>query len=147
MAAARTVWFSIPFKLPQISCFTLSLKCFSSDSDNCPNVGIRHLLQFPNSSRVGPVLLSLLFFPLVPSSYQVLCGSIFFSAGQLLLSTLVCMHFCVWMCIPDVSMEGDVLHIHLLLRHLVPQSLSWLLDSVLFQVWEDARTGVHKIFS
>ena len=29
----------IPFRLPQISCFTLSLKCFSSDSDNCPNVG------------------------------------------------------------------------------------------------------------
>ena len=30
----------IPFRLPQISCFTLSLKCFSSDSDNCPAVGI-----------------------------------------------------------------------------------------------------------
>ena len=30
----------IPLKLPQISCFTLSLKCFSSDSDNCPDVGI-----------------------------------------------------------------------------------------------------------
>ena len=39
----------IPFRLPQISCFTLSLKCFSSDSDNCP----------------------------VPSSYRVLCGSIY----------------------------------------------------------------------
>ena len=34
----------IPFRLPQISCFTLSLKCFSSDSDNCPDVGIRSLL-------------------------------------------------------------------------------------------------------
>ena len=30
----------VPFRLPQISCFTLSLKCFSSDSDNCPAVGI-----------------------------------------------------------------------------------------------------------
>ena len=36
----------IPFRLPQISCFTLSLKCFSSDSDNFPDVGIRPLLQF-----------------------------------------------------------------------------------------------------
>ena len=36
-----------PFRLPQISCFTLSLKCFSSDSDNCPNVGIILLLQSP----------------------------------------------------------------------------------------------------
>ena len=29
----------ILFRLPQISCFTLSPKCFSSDPDNCPNVG------------------------------------------------------------------------------------------------------------
>ena len=59
----------IPFRLPQISYFTLSLKCFSSDSDNCPAVGIRPLLQFPHPLRAGPVLLTLLFFPLVPSSY------------------------------------------------------------------------------
>ena len=36
----------IPFRLPQISCFTLHLKCFSSESDNCPDVGIGPLLQF-----------------------------------------------------------------------------------------------------
>ena len=29
----------IPFRLTQITCFTLSLKCFSSDSDNCPMWG------------------------------------------------------------------------------------------------------------
>ena len=51
----------IPFRLPQISCFTLSLKCFSSDSDNCPDVGIRPLLQFPHPPRAGPILLTLLF--------------------------------------------------------------------------------------
>ena len=66
----------IPFRLPQISCFTLSLKCFSSDSDNCPNVGIRPLCQFPHPLRAGPVLLTLLFFPLVPSSYRVLRASV-----------------------------------------------------------------------
>ena len=59
----------IPFRLPQISCFTLSLKCFSPDSDNCPSVGIRPLLQFLHPLRAGPVLLTLLFFPLVPLSY------------------------------------------------------------------------------
>ena len=58
-----------PFRLPQMSCFTLSLKCFSSDSDNCPNVGIGLLLQFPHPPRAGPVLLTLLLFPLIPSSY------------------------------------------------------------------------------
>ena len=67
----------IPFRLPQISCFTLSLKCFSSDSDNCPNVGIGPLLQCLHWLRAGPALLTLLFFPLVPLSYQVLCGSLY----------------------------------------------------------------------
>ena len=67
----------IPFRLPQISYFTLSLKCFSCESDNCPAVGIGPLLQFPYPMKVGPGLLTLLFFPLVPSSYQVLHGSIY----------------------------------------------------------------------
>ena len=56
----------IPFRLPQISCFTHILKCFSSDSDNCPDVGIRPLPQFPHPPRAGLVLLTLLFLPLVP---------------------------------------------------------------------------------
>ena len=67
----------IPFRLPQISCFPLSLKCFSSDADNCLNVGIRPLLQFPHPLRAGSGVLTLPFFPLVPSSYQVLCGSVY----------------------------------------------------------------------
>ena len=112
----------IPFKLPQISCLTLSLKCFSSDSNNCSDVGIVPLLQFPHSRRASPVLLTLLFFPLVPLSYGVLSGSVY---SFLLVSTPVCsqpvlyMHFCVWRCIPDVSVERGVLHIYLLLHHLV----------------------------
>ena len=67
----------ILFRLPQISYFTFSLKCFSSDSDNCPAVGIGLLLQFAHPLRAGPVLLTLLFFPLVPLSYQVLRGSMY----------------------------------------------------------------------
>ena len=59
----------IPFRLPWISCFTLSLKCFSSDLDNCPNMGTGPLFQFLHPPRAGPVLLILLFFPLVPLSY------------------------------------------------------------------------------
>ena len=78
----------IPFRLPQISCFTLSLKCFSSDSDNCPHVGIRPLLQFHHLLRAGPVLLTLLF---PPSSFVLLSFAwfyIFFSTGRVLLSAL-----------------------------------------------------------
>ena len=77
MAVARTA-ILIPFRPPEISCFTLSLKCFSSDSDNRPDVGIRPLLPFPHPPRAGPVLLTLLFSPLVPSSYRVLWGSIYY---------------------------------------------------------------------
>ena len=88
----------IPFRLPQISCFTLSLKCFSSDSDSCPDVGIRPLLLFSHLLRAGPVLLTPLFFP---SSFVLLSFAwfyTFFSSAQVLLSNsqlVFCMHFCV----------------------------------------------------
>ena len=88
MAAARTL-ILIPFRLPQISCFTLSLKCFFSDSDNCPVVGIRPLLQFPHPLRAGAVLPPLLFF--LPSSFILLSFVwfyIFFPTGQVFLSAL-----------------------------------------------------------
>ena len=82
----------IPFRLRLISCFTLSLKCPSSDSDNCPDVGIGPLLEFPHLLRAGPVLLTLLFLPIVSLSYRVLRGSMcsFFSTSQVLLSALSC---------------------------------------------------------
>ena len=38
-------------------------------------MGIGPLLQFPDQPRAGPVLLTLLFFHLVPLSYRVLRGS------------------------------------------------------------------------
>ena len=77
----------IPFRLPQIICF--SLKCFSSDSDNWPDLGIRPLLQFLHPVRASPVLLTILFFP--PSSFVLLSFAwfyIFFSTDQVLLSVL-----------------------------------------------------------
>ena len=72
-----------------MSYFTLSLKCFS-DSENCPIVGIGHLLQFPYLLRESPVLVTLLFYHLIPSSYWVLSVGlcVFFSGGQILLSSL-----------------------------------------------------------
>ena len=78
----------IPLRLPQISCFTLSLKYFCSDSDNCPSVGTGPLFQFPHQLRAGPVLLTLLFFPssfVLPSFVWLY---MFFSTGQVLLSAL-----------------------------------------------------------
>ena len=111
----------IPFRLPQISCFTLSLKCFSSDSDCCLDVGIGPLPQSPHPLRVGPVLLTLLFFPLVlPTEFCMVLYILFLWSGPPICSQLVfCRHFYVSRCIPDVSVERDVLHIHLFLCHLV----------------------------
>ena len=84
MALARTVWF-----LFHLGCHTLSLKWFSSDSDDCFDVGIRPLLQFTHWLRAGPVLLTLLLFPLVLSSYRVLRGSVYsVYSFPLVLSTL-----------------------------------------------------------
>ena len=84
----------IPFRLLQISCFSLSLKCFSSASDNCLDVGIGPLLQFPHPLRVGPA--NILSFP--PSSFVLPSFAwfcIFFSAGQVLLSALSWCSACI----------------------------------------------------
>ena len=77
MAMARIVRFLFHLGCQRSAISLSALKCFSSDSDNCPDVGIRPLLQFPHLPRAGPVLLTLLFCPLVPSSYRVLCGSVY----------------------------------------------------------------------
>ena len=100
----------IPFRLPQISCFTLSLKCFFSESDSCPNVGIGPLLQFPplTGGRSSPT--NTLVFPLDPSSYGVLCGSVYsfllvrysrpFSAG--VLPVLPCLKVYFWCFLAEI---------------------------------------------
>ena len=79
--------FLIQFKLQQISCFTLSLKCFSSDSDTCSSVGNRTPASFlpPTKGRSSPTNTPV--FP--PSSFilpSFVWVYIFFSAGQVLLS-------------------------------------------------------------
>ena len=52
--------------------------------------------------------------------FGVVLYILFLWSGTPVCSQLVfCMHFCVWRCIPDVSMERYVLHVHLLLYHLV----------------------------
>ena len=72
-------------------------------------------------------------------------------SGPPVCSQLVfCMHFCVWRCIPDISVERDVLHVHLLLRHFVlsPHMVvsilklhfltKWLL-LILWNIWRESH--------
>ena len=132
----------IPFRLPQISCFPLSLKCFSSVSDNCPNVGIGPLLPFPHPPRSGPVLLTLPFSPLFlnPTEFWVGLYILFHWLGTPVHSHLAFyMHFCVWRCISDASVERDVFHIHLLLRHLVPPQNLNMPQFIFQQSWCQKR--------
>ena len=125
----------IPFKMLQISSFTLSLKCFSSDPDSCPNGGIGPLLQSPHPPKAGPVLLTR-FSPqfLHPAEFCVGLYILSRWSGPPVHSQMVfCMHFCVWSCVPDVSLERDVLHVHLLLCHLVLFSHYFGFDGILIR--------------
>ena len=79
----------IPLRLPQISCFTLSLKYFSSDLDNCPNVGDRTPASVPPPAKGRSSPTNTPVSP--PSSFILLrfmwfCA--FFSAGQIPLCAL-----------------------------------------------------------
>ena len=79
----------IPFSLPQICCFTLSLKCFSSDSDSCPDVGLRPPASVPPLAEGRSSPTNTPVFP--PSSFVLQSFAwlyIFFSTGQVLLFTL-----------------------------------------------------------
>ena len=137
----------IPFRLPQISCFTLSLKCFSSDSDNCPAVGIWPLLHFPHPPRAGLALLTLLFFTLIPSSYWVLCGSIstfplvryscLLSAG--VLHALLCLKVYSW------CSRGERCTVHLLLCHLVLWPKTFLFVIIILN-WSIVALHCHISF-
>ena len=80
----------IPFRLPQIGCFTLSFECFSSDSDNCPDVGIdRTTASVPPPTKGRPHPTKTLVFP--PSSFILPSFAWFYilsSTSQVLLFAL-----------------------------------------------------------
>jgi len=60
---------------------------------------------------------------------------------------MFCMYFCVWRCIPDVSMERDVLHIHLLLCHLVLLLFSLLTIQFTQKTWKWIFKGIKYLYS
>ena len=121
MAAARTVWLSFHLGCHR-SAVPLSALNVSPLTQTIAPLGIGPLFQLPNLWMVSPVLLTLQFFPLVlhPTKFCMVLYILFNWSGPPVHSQLLfCMHFCVWRCIPDVSMERDVLHVHLFSHHLV----------------------------
>ena len=91
MAVARTVGFSFRLGCHRSAVSLSALNDFSSDLDNCPDMGIGPLLQFPapfpTEGRSSPTNT-----PVFPPSSFILPSFpwfyIFSSAGQVLLSTL-----------------------------------------------------------
>ena len=77
MAAARTVWVSFHLGCHRSAVSLSALNVSSLTQTVALLWGSDPLLQFPYPPRAGPVLLTLLFFPLSPSSYRVLHGSIY----------------------------------------------------------------------
>ena len=77
MAVARTIWFSFHLGCHRSAVSLSVLNISPLTQDSCPDLGLWPLLQFPHPLRAGPVLPTLLFVPLVPSSYQVFHGSIY----------------------------------------------------------------------
>ena len=74
---------SLSFRLPQISYFPLSLKCFSSDSDNCPRCGGQTPASGPPPAEGRSRPSNSPPFP--PSSFVLLSFtwvSMFFSTGH-----------------------------------------------------------------
>ena len=84
------------------------------------------LLEKQAKDCVGRELLprALILYPGSPSSFLlpsfgvVLYILFHWSSTPVCFQLVFCMHFCVWRCIPDVSVERDTLHVHLLLHHL-----------------------------
>ena len=104
----------------------------------------------PAESRASPSNTPV--FPLVPSSYWVLHGSIhsfllvrsscLLSAG--VLHALLCLR-----CIPDESVETDILHIHLLLHHLIRPQICTSLVHYICGVfcYRSNRKFIHRLKS
>ena len=74
MAAARTVCFSFQSGFHSSAA---SLSALDVSPLTQTNVGVGPLLQFPHPPRAGPVLLTLLVTPVVPSFYCFLHGSVY----------------------------------------------------------------------
>ena len=96
------------------------LYCVCSVTQSCPTLYNPMDCSSPGSSVHGIFQARMLEWAPISSSRGTSWPRDQTWSGTRVCCQLVfCMNFCVWRSIPDVSMERDVLHIHLLLRCLV----------------------------
>ena len=120
MAAAK-IECVIPFRLSQISCLTLQqpqmLHLYPKQMPQCGD--LTPASPPPTVQIQSYSLSSSLSSFLCLAKFCVVLYTLFWWSSPLVRSQMVfCKIFCVWRCIPDASMERDVLHICLLLCHL-----------------------------
>ena len=124
MAVARTVWFSfyLGYHRPVVSLSALNVSLLTHTI--APMWGLDPCFSFPTLWGQIQSLLKLVF-PLVPSSTEF-CEVLYilfqWSGTPVHSQVVFYMHFCVWRCIPDVSMERDVFHVDLFFHYHVLQA-------------------------
>ena len=122
MSAARTVWFSFHLDCRRSAISLSALNVSPLTQTVAPVWGSDPCFSSPTSWGQVQSYWHSWFSPwlLCPIEFCVVLYILFLWSGPPDHSQLLfCMHFCVWRCVPDVSVERDVLHVHLLLRHLV----------------------------
>ena len=93
-------------------------------------------VPLPAEGRSSPTNTSVPPHFLCPTEFCVVLYILFCWLDIAVHSQLVlCMHFCVWSCFPDVSVERDALHVYLLLHHLVLPTFSF---------WQMCCMSFHK---
>ena len=115
-----------------------------------PQCGDQTPASFPSLAEGRSIHTNTPVFP--PSSFILpifMWVYILFSAGSgtpVCAQLVFCLPFCVWRCIPDVSVEREVLHIHLLLCHLVfpPLFLQFSSDTQLCPDSVTPWTAAHQ---
>ena len=122
MSAARTVWFSFHLDCHRSAISLSALNVSPLTQTVAPVWGSDPCFSSPTSWGQVQSYWHSWFSPwlLCPIEFCVVLYILFLWSGPPDHSQLVfCMHFCVWRCVPDVSVERDILHVHLLLHHLV----------------------------
>ena len=118
MVVARTDWFSFHLVSHRSAVSTSALNVSSLiQLHQCSDWTPTSVLP-PMEGSSSPI--NILVFPpsfFILPSLEVLY-ILFHWSGTPVSSQMLFKHFCVWRCIPDVSVERDVLHAHLLICHL-----------------------------
>ena len=150
MAAPRTVWLSfyLAHRRSAVSLSALSVSPLTQTV--APLWGSDPCFSSPPRAAGRSSATSTPVFPLAPcpTEFCVVLWILFRCSGTPVCSQLVfCMRYSVWSCIPDVSVERELLHIHLLLcRLFLPTLPLFCVNLLLFKCVGKIQQWIFSIF-